>query len=170
MQSNGVFYRGAARKSAFGPSQRGWAKAEFFVLSPDGIMPDFRDVRDAFGRPVPESLKSQITTGGCANGSLFVFVPRQGGGFQPVCNACPPPARQVKVLDRSQMVGDVRRIVVADGQIPPIDPRHCLVAGPMENNQNCPGPVNRWRFSQNECPFPSVSQQVQRQKYWGYGI
>lgn len=171
MQSNGVFFRGAVRKSAFGPSQTGWAKPEFFVLCmADGVTPDFRDVRDAFGRPVPESIKSQITTGGCANGSLFVFVPRQSGGFQPVCNACPPPARQVKVLDSSQMVGDVRRIVVENGATPPIDPRYCMVAGPMEPVGNCPGPVNRWRFSPKECPFPDVSRQVQKQKYWGYGI
>ncbi|AHA46244.1 hypothetical protein ISTM_346 [Insectomime virus] len=161
---------GAARKSAFGPSQTGWAKAEFFVLCPDGVHPDFRDVRDASGRPIPESLKSQITTGGCANGSLFVFTPKQGGGYQPFCNACPPPARQVKVLDSSQMVGDVRRIVVGNGAIPPVDPRYCMVAGPREITRNCPGPVNRWRFSPNECPLPSVSEQVQRQKYWGYGI
>ncbi|ALX27664.1 hypothetical protein GMAR_ORF290 [Golden Marseillevirus] len=168
MQSNGVFYRGAVRKSSFGPRQLGWLKPEFYVLCPDGVNADFRDVRDAFGRPVPQSLVSQITTGGCANGSLFVFVPRQGGGFQPVCNACPPAARQVRVLDNRQMIGDVRRIVVADGAIPPVDPRYCLVAGPMENN--CPTATNRWRYSPNECPFPSVSRQVEKQRYWGYGI
>lgn len=169
MQSNGVFFRGAVRKSAFGASQTGWVPAEFFVLCPDGVHPDFRDVRDKNGKPVPERLKSQLTTGGCANGSLFVFVQKQGG-WEAVCNVCPPPARQVRVVDNSRMAGDVRVITVADGAIPNADPRHCMVAGPMESVRNCPGAVNRWRFSPSECPLPSVSQQVQRQKYWGYGI
>nr|WNL49634.1 hypothetical protein MarFTMF_118 [Marseillevirus sp.] len=170
MQSNGIFYRGAARKSAFGASQRGWVPAEFFVLCRDGINPDFRDVRDKQGNLVPERLKSQLTTGGCANGSLFVFVQKQGGGWEAVCNVCPPPARQVRVVNNSRMAGDVRVVTVTDGAVPNADPRHCMVAGPMEPVGNCPGAVNRWRFSFSECPFPSVSQQVHRQKYWGYGI
>lgn len=167
----GTYYRGAARKSLFGPYQTGWKYAEFFVYTPDGIRPDFSDVRNKFGQRVTGSILSEITTGGCANGSLFVFYPIGDGTFRPVCTACPVSnSGQVVVQSSDEMIGDVRRIVVSDGPQVPVDARLCMVAGLREPVQNCPLQSPRWKYSPGECQIAGVSQQVQRQKYWGYGI
>lgn len=164
----GVFYKGMAKVSSFGPSQTGWKSAELFVLCPDGIRPDYSEIRDKNGRRVTSAIG--YTTGGCINSSLFVFWQNTDGSFSPVCTACPPPARQVVVRDSSQMIGDVRRIVVSSGAVPQVDPRLCLVAGPMQHPNDCPLAPMRWRNNPGECPMPSIERQVQRQKMWGFGI